>query len=172
MSSQRTSPRPLAAVRRGLLAGVVGTAVMTGWQKLSMKIQSSGGDGGGEAPDDPWEQASAPAQVGRRIIEGVFHKEASPDLIPLLTQGMHWAYGTGWGAAYGVLAGSTDNRRPLRHGITFGVGVWAMSYLQLVPLGLYQPPWKSPPGQLAMDLSYHLAYGAGTGLAYALVGRG
>ncbi len=174
MSSLRTFRRPLAAVGRGLLAGVVGTAAMTGWQELSMKIRSDDDDGGGggEEPDDPWEQASAPAQVGRRIIEGVFHRDASPELIPLLTQGMHWAYGTGWGAVYGVVAGSAGHRRPLRHGITFGAGVWAMSYLQLVPMGLYQPPWRYPPEELAMDLSYHLVYGVGTGLSFAFAEHG
>ena len=27
-------------------------------------------------------------------------------------------------------------------------------------MGLYDPPWKTPPAELALDLSYHLVYGA------------
>lgn len=54
----------------------------------------------------------------------------------------------------------------------FGTGVWLVSYLTLVPMGLYQPPWRYPPGELALDLSYHLAYGVGTGVAFELVAPG
>jgi hypothetical protein len=54
----------------------------------------------------------------------------------------------------------------------FGAGVWVMSYVQLVPMGLYQPPWEHPPRHLAMDLSYHLAYGGGLGADYAALDRG
>jgi hypothetical protein len=35
-------------------------------------------------------------------------------------------------------------------------------------MGLYEPPWRYPPSQLALDLSYHLVYGAGTQVGYAL----
>jgi hypothetical protein len=161
---------PLGAVARGLLAGVAGTAAMTAWQELSAKLQSSGDEGGGSSDkaEDPWEEASAPAKVGRRIIEGVFHKEVPADKIGLLTNAMHWGYGTGWGAVYGLLAGTTG-RSTLRGGLAFGTGVWLSSYAELVPMGLYEPPWKYPPKQLAMDLSYHLVYGTGTAVAYRIL---
>ena len=71
---------------------------------------------------------------------------------------MHWACGTSWGAMYGVLQGTTDTPI-LRTGATFGTGVWAMPYAQLSPMGSYEPPWKYPFNELALDLSYHLVYG-------------
>lgn len=169
---------PLAAVVRGLASGVIGTAAMTAWQELSMKLQSSGdesgsdgdeGEGGGQE-SDPWEQASAPAQAGRKGLEGVFGISVPPDKIGLLTTVMHWGYGSGWGAAYGLVQ-RTSPGPALRRGVLFGMGVWAMSYVQLVPMGLYQPPWKYPPKELAMDLSYHLAYGSALGAAYAALDR-
>jgi hypothetical protein len=43
------------------------------------------------------------------------------------------------------------------------------SYAQLVPMGRYEPPWRYPAEDLALDLSYHLAYGIGTGVAFELV---
>ncbi len=172
----KSNMTPLGAVGRGIVAGVAGTAAMTGWQELSARLQASGGeaegaDGEGEEPEDPWEQASAPAKVARRMIEGVFQREVPAEWIPILTHGTHWGYGTGWGVVYGLLQG-TRRRTPLRTGLAFGTGVWLMSYVQLVPMGLYQPPWEYPPKQLAMDLSYHLAYGAGLGAAYAILDRG
>jgi hypothetical protein len=173
-----TRVTPLGAVARGLVAGATGTAVMTAWQELSMKLQGSGGtgDGGGgaeaAAPDqqDPWEQASAPARVACKVLTGVFGREVPPERIGLLTNVMHWGYGTSWGALYGLLQGTTPGPA-LRRGLLFGTGVWVMSYVTLVPMGLYQPPWKYPPKELALDLSYHLAYGTGVGAGYALVDR-
>ena len=165
---------PLGAIARGMGAGVIGTGAMTVAQGLAAKLQSSGeGEQQGEeqkSPQDPWEEASMPAQVGRRISEGVFHQEVSPDRIPLLTNGMHWAYGTGWGAIYGLIEG-TFGGRSLRQGALFGAGVWAMSYVQLVPMGLYQLPWKYPPKSIAMELGYHLVYGVGVAGGHRLIDR-
>lgn len=169
----RSALTPIGALRRGLMAGVLGTALMTGWQSLSARLQSSD-DQSGEAADappaDPWEAASAPAKLAKRVGEGVFHQEVPASMIPLLTNAMHWGYGTGWGTAYGIVAASTRRSR-LRDGVLVGSVVWIMSYVQLVPMGLYEPPWKYPPKELAMDLSYHLVYGAGVAGAYALLDR-
>lgn len=175
-------------VGRGLAAGALGTAAMTAWQEASARLVSAGkegqasGDGESalgaqeqssgpreQASADRWEHAPAPAQVARLILRSVFGVEVGPDQIGLLTNVSHWAYGTGWGPVYALLRRSSA-RRPLRAGLWFGAGVWAMSYVQLVPLGIYKPPWKYPPGVLGLDLSYHLAYGAGVGLGYEVLG--
>lgn len=168
----RTKVTPLGAVGRGIVAGAGGTAAMTGWQELSAKLGSSSGesDDGGGGEGDPWETASAPAKVARRVIEGVFQRDVPAKWIPALTHGTHWAYGISWGAAYGLLQGSRRGSS-LETGLAFGTGVWAMSYLEMVPMGLYEPPWKYPPKQLALDLSYHLIYGAGLAAAYAALDR-
>jgi hypothetical protein len=147
---------------------------MTAWQTLAGRLQGGdAGDSAGSPPDpgDPWEDAPVPAKVARRAIRGVSGADVSADRIPLLTQVMHWGYGTGWGAPYGVWARFRDELRPVRTGAMFGSAVWVMSYLQLVPMGLYEPPWRYPVKDLALDLSYHLAYGIGTGVGYELLER-
>ena len=71
---------------------------------------------------------------------------------------MHWLYGTSWGVLYGgVPAG----------GLTFGTAVWAAAYAELVPLGIYEPPWRYPARELALDWSYHAVYGLAVAAAYA-----
>jgi hypothetical protein len=138
---------PLGAVARGLLAGVVGTGAMGAWQSLAARLQSSEGESkpSSEPAKDPWEEASAPAKVAKRIGEGVFHRDVPAEKIGLLTNVMHWGYGTTWGSVYGLLAGT------------------------VVPMGLYEPPWKYPPKELALDLSYRLAYGGATATAYRIL---
>jgi hypothetical protein len=154
---------------RGLAAGVLGTAGMTSWQHLSARLASSGED---EAPSqDPWEDAPVPAKVARLFIRRALRRDPPADAIPLLTQAMHWSYGTSWGAVYGVAAGSSPRRRALSRGALFGTFVWAMSYAQLVPMGLYEPPWTYPPAELALDLSHHLVYGVGTALSLQALGE-
>jgi hypothetical protein len=56
-------------------------------------------------------------------------------------------------------------------GIGYGLGVWSASYAQLVPLGIYEPPWNYPLREVALDLGYHLVYGAAAGETFAVVDR-
>lgn len=44
--------------------------------------------------------------------------------------------------------------------------VWVMAYIELVPVGLDEPPWRYPAEELVIDLSYHLVYGAATATGY------
>ncbi len=169
-----TRTTPLGVVGRGLVAGAAGTAAMTVWQELSSRLQASGGgsSGGGQGGEDenPWTSAPAPAKVAKRLIEALFRREVGSERIGLLTNVAHWGYGTGWGAVYGLLQG-TLRVNPLAHGVAFGTGVWGMSYVQLVPMGLYEPPWEYPAKSLAKDLSYHVVYGVGVAAAYELLDR-
>ncbi len=169
-----TCHTPLGAIARGIFAGVVGTGFMTVAQTLPAKLRSPDDGSQGEesaeqqGQQDPWEQASAPAKVAKRISEGVFHHEVGPERIPLLTHGMHWGYGAGWGAVYGIAQGSAG-AASLRHGLLFGTAVWAMSYVQLVPMGLYELPWKYAPEEIATEVGYHLAYGLGVASAFRML---
>ena len=138
---------------------------MTVHQELVSKLRGSGSNGSDE-PHDPWESAPAPAIVARRILEGVFRRDVPAERIGLLTHATHWAYGSGWGAVFGLVAGNSESE-PLKLAAPFGAGVWAASYAQLVPMGLYEPPWTYAPKTLANDLGYHLTYGIGVAAAYA-----
>ena len=156
---------PVGAVVRGLAAGVAGTAVMTASQEGVSRLRGS--SGGSDGPRS-WDDAAAPAKVARKVLEGVFGSAQPASRIPLLTNAMHWGYGIAWGAAYGLVRGSV-RVHPVIGGALFGTGVWAVSYVELVPMGLYAPPWEYPPEELALDLSYHLAYGLGVAAAFHAV---
>lgn len=152
---------PLAALGRGLLAGLAGTAAMTAYQ---LAVQRARAQGNGAKPR-AWKDAPAPAQVAKRILTGVFQVPVGLERAGQLAHAMHWVYGTTCGAAYGLVQGTIE-RAPLAVGAGFGTGVWTASYGQLVPMGIYEPPWRYPPAELALDLSYHLVYGVATALAF------
>jgi uncharacterized membrane protein YagU involved in acid resistance len=147
---------------RAVAAGVIGTTAMTAAQVLPSKLRS-----GGEGNDSPpsWDNAPVPALVAKKIGEKVFGRQVSAEKIPLLTNVMHWGYGTTWGVLYG-LAHARGSEHPLRRGVAFGIGVWTMSYVQLVPMGLYEPPWKYSPKELAPEIGYHLAFGTGVAVGH------
>ncbi|MGI8715512.1 MAG: DUF6789 family protein [Solirubrobacteraceae bacterium] len=153
----RTATSPLVAVARGFAAGAVGTAVMTGYQLAVAKVRGS-------------ESSGAPAEVGRRIIEGVLQREVPPDRMEGLNNAMHVLYGTSWGPVYGIVQASLG-RPPIHHGALFGVVVWTASLIELPAMKIAPPVWETPPLEVALDLSYHLVYGIGVAGAFALLDR-
>ncbi len=172
MPTRKHCLTPLAAVAGGLLAGAVGTVCLDTVQYL--KYRRKGGKDSPLrwefAPVDSWEKAPDPGQVAKRVIEG-FTQRKLPDrwAFPISTA-MHWAYGSSAAAAYGILAGSL--RRPhAAYGLPFGAAVWAAGYVILPEGGLYKPIWDYDAKTLAIDLSAHLAYGAGTGATFRLLAK-
>jgi len=112
-----------------------------------------------------WEEAPAPAHVGKRLVEGLFNIELPAKRVPLVNNVTHWAYGTLAGAQFGIVAGSLK-RPKLRYGLLFGATVWATGYVVLPAAKLYQPIWKYDAKTLAKDLSAHLVYGLTTASAF------
>ncbi len=76
--------------------------------------------------------------------------------------------GDGFNVQAGILAGSLRTPRAT-YGLPFGAAVWAAGYIVLPEAGLYKPIRDYDSTTLARDLSAHLAYGAGTGIAFWLV---
>ena len=164
-----TPPTPVSAVVRGLLAGAIGTAVMDAL--LFARYRRGGGetrfaDWEFSAGLDRWEDAPAPAHVGKRLVEGLFAIQLPPQRARLVNNVTHWGFGILSGAGYGLVAGSLPSPR-IAYGLPFGAGVWAGGYVVLPAAKLYEPIWKYDVKTLANDLSAHLVYGLATGAAYS-----
>jgi hypothetical protein len=149
---------------KGVIAGIAGTGVMTAYQLGVAKLR--GQSLGTEVPHR-WADAPAPAQAAKKAADAVGQgSRVTREDVPLLTNAQHWLYCIGWGTFYGLGAGHT-RPDPVAGGLAFGTGVWGASYAELVPLGIYEAPWKYPSKELAVDLSYHLVYGLAVAGAYA-----
>lgn len=164
---------PLSALLKGMTAGLVGTLAMDlVWHA---RYRKSGGEQNFVEWDlaagvDDYENAPAPAQVGRRIVEGFFDTELDPKTARPMTNVVHWATGVGWGAAHGVVHGSMAAPKALA-GVLTGVGAWATSYATLVPAGIYKPIWEYDAATLWRDLSAHLVFGLATGITFRYLVR-
>jgi hypothetical protein len=165
----RTTVTPLGAVIRGVIAGTAGTAAMDGLLYARYR------HGGGEIPLRAWELSSsvtdwddapAPAQVGKRLVEGLFQRELPATLARRVNNITHWSYGMLAAAQYGVIAGSLTRPR-VRQGPVFGATVWASGYVVLPAAKLYQQIWEYDPITLAKDLSAHLVYGLATAATFS-----
>jgi hypothetical protein len=162
---------PIGAVARGLLAGAAGTLAM------DLLLYARYRRGGGKDPFpgwessaglDDWDDAPAPAQVGRRLVDGMFGTTLPASRARLVNNVTHWAYGISAAAGYGVLAGSLRNPR-IAYGAPFGAGVWATGYVVLPAAGLYKPITEYDKVTLAKDLSAHLVFGLSTAAVFRVL---
>jgi hypothetical protein len=172
MRSRNQPMTPLAAVAAGLLAGAVGTVCLDAVQYV--RYRRKGGEASPLAwefaPVESWANAPDPGQVAKRVIEGFTHREIPDRWAWLTSTVMHWGYGSSAAAVYGILAGSLRKPHAL-YGLPFGAAVWATGYVVLPEAGIYKPIWEYDPKTLAIDLSGHLAYGAGTGVTFWLLAK-
>ena len=158
---------PVGALIRGLAAGALGTAAMDGL--LFVRYRRGGGathlaQWELSSGLSSWDEAPAPAHVGRRLVEGLFQVQLAPEWVPLVNNATHWGFGVLGGAQYGLIAESLANPR-IGYGLPFGASVWASGYVILPAAKLYEPIWKYDPTTLAKDLSAHLVYGLATATA-------
>jgi hypothetical protein len=162
---------PVAAVTGGMLAAAAGTLAMD--VLLFVRYRRSGGSSGfsrfeSSADVRGWDEAPAPAQVGKRLFEGLSGQELPDRRAALVNNFTHWGYGIMNGAPFGILAGSAPSPR-LRYGALFGGAVWATSYAVLPAVHLYQPIWKYDARTLSKDLAAHLVYGFSTATVFKLL---
>lgn len=173
MVTDREAPTPVGAVVRGLLASAVGTLAMD--MALFASYRRDGGTSGfwkweSSRSVRHWDEAPAPAQVGKRLVEGLFQLELPDERARLVNNLTHWAYGLLAGAQYGLVVGSLPASR-IWYGVPFGATVWSGGYVILPAAGLYRPIWEYDWRTLAKDLGAHLVYGVSTAAVFSRLAR-
>jgi len=172
--SRRTAasrPTPVGAIARGAAAGVVGTLAFDLWLYLQYRREQ----GTEPFPDwefsadvTDWDSAPAPAQVGRRIVDGMFQTQLPDARAASMNNIAHWAYALSGATAYGIAAGSLRHPRAA-YGLLLGVGMWLSGYVILPPMHLYKKITEYDAKTLGKDLAAHLVYGTTTGAVFSLL---
>ncbi|HKN97879.1 MAG TPA: hypothetical protein VJX10_12230 [Pseudonocardiaceae bacterium] len=145
--------RVCAAVGRGLLAGVAGTAAMTVSSTVEAKAT------GRSASTTPADAVS--------VVAGVAPVD-EPGKRRLNTLA-HWGYGTAWGVARGAID-LLGLRGPLASVAHFAV-VFGTEQVILPALGVAKPTPAYGPAATATDLLHHAVYAGSSGAAYDLLAR-
>ena len=162
-------------VLAGVLGGIAGTAAMAAcglaWsafddgsgRSLRRRRLRRSGFGEGEFPQSEprsHEDADTPSQYLARRIPGV----DTPRAERAVGSAIHFAFGAGAGAAYGMAIALAPPRvsRVLTsgRGLTYGALVWLLADEVGVPLaGIAPPPHRTPARLHAYALAGHFAYG-------------
>lgn len=161
-----TTMTPLGALWRGLIAGAVGSAAQSLFFAATKKIAPSGSSSSFQPPEPEQESEQATETVARRAVEGLMQREL-PIEKAMAGQAVHYAFGAGWGALYGLGAASAPSLASPLGGAGFGLVVWAMSDDLLLPaFKLADWPRRYPMKSHAYAIAAHLVYGAATFLTF------
>ncbi len=132
----------------GIIAGIVGTGVITFAQMIEMKIT-------GRKPSD------TPAQAGAKVLGVEPKSEQDKQRFNNL---VHWFYGTAWGMFRVDLFFLGLVRLPATF-IHF-LGIWIGGMILLPQLKVSSPPWKWGWKAVLIDGLLHLIYAAGAGITF------
>jgi hypothetical protein len=138
------------AVGIGLLAGLAGTVAITISQAIEMHLTGR-------------EPSNTPVDAASKVLHTNLAKEAHTDK-QTASQGVHWAYGTGWGVARGLLglAGVTGVPATLAH----FAAIWGAEQVMLPSLKLAPPITEEEPKTIGIDVVHHAVYALAAGLVY------
>lgn len=151
--SQMEHPAIAARIRDGLIAGFVGTALLTLAQEAERRLRGR-------------EQGSLAAEIGAKLF-GL--RPGDQREVARLSHMVHWSYGTISGVAYGVLS-LLALPGPVATLIHFGL-VWTGDTALLIRLGLAPPPWRCFGEETVTHLFYRLVLAVATTSTYHLLAR-
>ncbi|HEU5356269.1 MAG TPA: hypothetical protein VFU65_17480 [Actinocrinis sp.] len=142
-----------ADVGIGLAAGLIGTVAITASTMLESKLRKR-------------PESQVPAEAAQKVL-GV--EAQSDEQKARFSQLVHWAYGTGWGAARGLL--DSVGLPPVAATAVHAAMVWGAEQTMLPAMQLAPPPKEWGASELAIDGAHHLLYAAAAGAAYEGLSR-
>lgn len=155
MKKQKTHPqeettttlaRVATGIGIGIVAGLVGTMVMTAAQMIEMQFS-------GREPSD------TPYKAVKKTFGLETQSDEAKDLISNVT---HFAYGTTWGIPRGLLAAFGADRLA---GTTVHFGaVWGTELSLLPAMEVMEPVTEWEPKAIAEDAMFHAIYALAVGL--------
>lgn len=162
---------PLGAFCAGLAAGFAGALAQNLFFAATKKLAPVS-DPHAFTPAEPEQQNEMPTHtVARRLTEQLArrgpleHPQAA-------AQAVHLAFGSAWGALYGLTAGTLPRVGTLKGGLAFGMAVWLVSDDVLLPaFRLSAWPHHYPVKNHAYAVLAHAVYGAIVAASFAALGR-
>jgi hypothetical protein len=149
MKKERSALAQLGtAIGTGLLAGLAGTAAITVSQMIEMKIT-------GRKP------SNTPVEAASKVLDIKAINEAEK---PKVSEEIHWAYGTTWGIARGLI--SLTGLKGWTATLAHFTSIWGASLVMLPALKVAPPITEEEPKTIGIDIIHHAVYAIATGLVY------
>ncbi|WP_461452543.1 hypothetical protein [Mucilaginibacter sp.] len=142
-----------SAIGKGLLAGLAATAAITISQMIEMKITK-------RQPSD------APVKVAEETV-GLEPAKGEKEK---LSQELHWAYGTTWGIARGLI--SLTGLKGWQATAVHFAAIWGSSMIILPAFNAAPSVTEEEPKAIAIDALHHAVYATTAGLAYDALDAG
>jgi hypothetical protein len=143
-----------SAIGKGLLAGVAATAAISLSQMIEMKINKR-------------KPSNAPVKV---VSETVGAKPAAKEDKEKLSQEIHWAYGTSWGIARGLIG--LTGLKGIPAALVHFAAIWGTSLVLLPAFDAAKPINEQEPQEIAIDGLHHAVYTLTASLAYDALDAG
>lgn len=143
-----------STIGKGLLAGIAGTAAITLSQMIEMKLTERG-------------PSEAPVKAVSKVA-GL--QPTTEETKAQASQEIHWAYGTAWGVARGLIA-LTGLKGWKATALHFGA-IWATSMIMLPALEAGPSVKEEDTKTIAVDGLHHAVYAVAAGLAYDALDAG
>lgn len=142
-----------AAVGRGLVAGLAGTAAMTISSAVEARLRGR-------------PRGTAPARAAGAVL-GVAPVDERGER--RFNQIVHWTYGASWGAVRGLAAAA--GLRPAVADIAHLGAAWGAEQLVLPATRTAPPVTHGERSDAGIDLAHHAVYAAVTGAAFRWLAR-
>ena len=141
------------AIGIGVMAGLVGTAAITISQMVEMKI-------------DGREPSSAPADAASKVLD---IKPESEEKKAKVSQQIHWAYGTSWGVARGLI--SLSGLKGWKATLVHFAAIWGTANVMLPTLKVAPPATEEDAKTISIDGLHHAVYAVAAGLAFDAIAK-
>jgi hypothetical protein len=142
------------AIGKGLIAGLAATAAITLSQMIEMKIT-------GRKPSE------APIKVAKETTGIKPENETQKEKV---SQEIHWAYGTSWGVARGIIG--LTGLKGIPAAIVHFATVWGTSMIMLPKFNAAPPVTEEAPKAIAIDGLHHAVYAVTATLVYDALDSG
>jgi hypothetical protein len=177
------SDTPLGIVTKGALAGLAGTMALTAILKAAQWIAKRSNDGQQPQERDLTTgigaaQALTGGQVqvpfldqsteifAQKVATGLFGTSLSSGTRTAASVSVHVVYGAFWGGVYGLIQSSL-RLPPVAHGPLYGLIVWLIGPVTLVPaMGIMPPLPQQGTPRVLMVAGIHVVYGLVLSLAF------
>lgn len=137
-----------SVIGKGLLAGIAGTAAITLSQMIEMKITKR-------------KPSEATVKVASEVTDV---KPVNAEAKEKVSQEIHWAYGTAWGVARGLI--SLTGLKGLPAAAVHFAAIWGTSMVMLPKFKAAPPVTQEDAKTIAIDGLHHAVYALAAGAAY------